>query len=71
MRKVTWQYQIPTDQMDRMGTRAALDMLRYDGARVLSNAPSGYYLLESESPPTTPRWASFGVAVHNILVKRA
>lgn len=39
-----------------------LDMLRYDGATVVSNAPEGTYLFRVEGhEPEVRRWQSFGV----------
>lgn len=63
MRKKTYRYTASTVAIDRMGTRALMDMLRYDGARVLSNPPEGTYLFESDTPPSAGRWASFGVKI--------
>ena len=40
-----------------------IDMLRYDGATVESNAPEGKYLLACPHTPTTERWVSFGLMV--------
>jgi len=42
-----------------------LDMLRYDVARVESNAPPGFYLLSSAAfaAPHADRWASFGIDI--------
>lgn len=54
-------------------TEAVMDMLRYDGARVECNAPSGYYLLSSDytSAPNVARWASFGIAIASLCSEYA
>ena len=45
------------------GVEGVLDMLRYDGALVESNAPAGYWLLSAESHPEVARWRSFGIKI--------
>lgn len=58
---------IPVHEVRSMGVDGALDMLRYDGARVESNPPPGYFLFSitrtdgNEPWPTVRRWESFGV----------
>jgi len=49
-----------------LGYDSMLDMLRYDGARVLGQLPAKSdnavrLRLEAEHPPATARWASFGI----------
>ena len=68
----TTHFAIPVDEVQRLGIEALLDMLRYDGARVVrrheatEKHPNGLWVFSKEaegySPePTVDRWASFGV----------
>ena len=52
------------DLATRHGLRGVLDLMRYDGARVLSddNTP-GYYLFSAEHPPTVARWQTFDIHI--------
>lgn len=50
-----------------MGVAAVMDMLRYDGARVEPNAPTGFYLLSNEHGPEVQRWKSFGIEIDAVL----
>ena len=47
-----------------VGVEGVLDMLRYDGARIESNAPDGYWLLSClGNYPVVARWKSFGIRI--------
>lgn len=56
-------FAIPVDQLRELDIDSLLDMLRYDGAEVVSNPPDGHYLFRKDSGamPTAARWASFGI----------
>lgn len=57
-------YAIPRQQVEALGVEELLDMLRYDGATVESNPPSGHYLFRIDGgykQPEVRRWRSFGV----------
>lgn len=56
-------YTIERGQLNELGVSVVLDMLRYDGASVEHNAPSGYYLLSNEHGPELGRWQSFGIDI--------
>lgn len=60
-------YVVLVSELERAGLRGTLDMLRYDGARVLSGT-AATWLLESSSESEAyfvngprERWRSFGV----------
>lgn len=55
-------YTVPRADIEKMAVEDVLDMLRYDGAQVISNAPEGFYLFRVEGKePEVARWRSFGV----------
>lgn len=56
-----WFWVTRKDAVDELPTWLALDVLRYDGARVLANPPDGFYLFESEFAPNLERLQSYGV----------
>ena len=71
-----WWYVIKRHELDRMYVplESMMDMLRYDAARVESNAPAGLYLLSKSAEgyaagqggPCVERWTSFGIEVYVI-----
>ena len=64
-----WWYVAKREAIDNEPAAAAMDMLRYDGARVECNAPTGFYLLSKSAnfgEPCAPRWASFGIKIYII-----
>lgn len=59
-------YLISRRAVNDMPAGAVLDILRYDYARVESNAPDGYYLFSVDADrngPTIERWKSYGLRV--------
>lgn len=57
-----YHYTIPRADVESMPVFDMLDMLRYEGATVESNAPDGYYLFRVEGKePEVRRWRSFGI----------
>lgn len=62
--KITY-YLIRRERLDEEPVSVVLDMLRYDGSRIESNAPPGYYLFSSDAPraPHRDRWRSFCIEV--------
>lgn len=50
-----WFWLTRRDLFDDMPAHAALDLLRYDAARVESNAPPGYYLFSSDGELAGPQ----------------
>lgn len=63
-------YLIRREALEHLSPGELLDMLRYDGARVLNNPPAGFYLLTSESAPAEARWKSFGVHIADVSDSR-
>ena len=52
------------DLAQRQGLYTVLDMLRYDGCHIHSDANTpGYYLFSNEMGPTLERWRSFGIGI--------
>lgn len=62
-------YCISREQVNDAPAAAMLDMLRYDGAKVESNSPKGYWLFSITRAdgawPTVhvDRWRSFGLTI--------
>lgn len=62
-------YAISRAQVNDAPAAAMLDMLRYDGARVESNSPNGYWLFSitrtdgSWPKVHSDRWRSFGLTI--------
>lgn len=57
---------IHKDQLRDANTLGVLDMLRYDAARVLNNAPEPYVMFETNADPGGPtfaRWKSYGIDI--------
>jgi hypothetical protein len=66
--KARWYWLVPAAQFDHVSAHQALDLLRYDGAIVESNAPPGYYMFSCDPTyhprgPQTDRLRSHGVTV--------
>jgi hypothetical protein len=71
VRTRTTYFAIPAEEVAALGVEALMDMLRYDGARVIRRHeateahPRGLWVFAKEAEgypePTVGRWASFGV----------
>ncbi len=56
-------YLISRAALDHHQAAAVLDMLRYDGSRVLNNAPRDYWAFMTSGRPDLDRWKSFAIEV--------
>ena len=69
MKRETYWYflierEVLRDYVATQGPDGLMDMLRYDGATVECNAPTGFWMLSKpNTPPTRERWASFGIKI--------
>jgi hypothetical protein len=66
MKNKRWYWLTERAKFDHATAHHALDALRYDGARVESNAPEGYYLFSTDAEthhqgPVLARLASHGL----------